>query len=109
MLSNHSSERERDHHGNKSASYTLLQICSSTAGGEDYARSKAQALENVPKTQCCISHQVQMQNTGGCAIPKAHNQVRVVVCKIVAEHCTKRRRRISGALKSFLIIAEHCN
>ncbi len=62
-----------------------------------------------PKTQCCVSHQVQMQNTGGCAIPKAHNQVRVVVCKIAAEHCTKKCSLISGGLKSFLIIAEHCN
>lgn len=59
--------------------------------GRELCKNQSIGFRKWPKTECCISHQVQMQNTGGCAIPKSHNQVRVVVCKIVAEHCTKRR------------------
>lgn len=47
-----------------------------------------------PKTHCHVSHRVQMQNAGGCALPKSHKQVRVLVCNIATEHSPAEARRL---------------
>lgn len=54
--------------------------------GRGLCKNQSTGFRERPKMQCCVSHRVQMQNTGGCAIPKSDNQVRVGVCKIAAEH-----------------------
>ena len=81
-------ERERDHHGNKSVSYTLLQICGGAAG--EGIMQEPRALENGLKHSAAYHTGFKCKTQGGCAVPKSHNQVRVVICKIAAEQCTEK-------------------
>jgi len=47
------------------------------------------AFGKRPEMQCCTSRPVQNAKHGVlCYIAKTHNQARVAVCKIAAEHCT---------------------
>lgn len=97
-------QRDRDHHrGNKSLYYTLLQICRSSAGKRITQEPKHRLWKTALNTVLCITPGSNAKHRGMC-YTKSHNQVRVVVCEIAAEHCKKRRSWISGALKSVLII-----